>query len=73
MNTTRAFVETPRLRLRDWREDDFPAFAAMNADARSRRVMEKAGMRFVREFDHPAVPREHPLARHALYRAKRAA
>lgn len=34
MNTTRAFVETPRLRLRDWREDDFPAFAAMNADAR---------------------------------------
>lgn len=68
MNTTRTFVETPRLRLRDRREDDFPAFAAMNADAR---VMEKAGMRFVGEFDHPAVPREHPLARHALYRAVR--
>jgi RimJ/RimL family protein N-acetyltransferase len=24
-------LETPRLRLRHWREDDFPAFAALNA------------------------------------------
>jgi RimJ/RimL family protein N-acetyltransferase len=27
-------LETPRLRLRSWREQDLPAFAAMNADAR---------------------------------------
>lgn len=178
MTAERTFIETTRLRLRDWREDDFPAFAEMNADprvmefflerkteaqsreffdeirlelarerfglfaaerksdgallgfvglrccafrtdfspcteiswrlrrefwgkgyaseaaiaclrfgfedcglreifaftalpnARSRRVMEKAGMRFVKEFDHPTVPREHPLLRHALFRAK---
>ncbi|NDV47239.1 N-acetyltransferase [Paludibacter sp. 221] len=26
------YIETPRLILRDWREDDFPAFAKMNSD-----------------------------------------
>jgi ribosomal-protein-alanine N-acetyltransferase len=30
-------LSTERLRLREWRESDFPAFAALNAD---RRVME---------------------------------
>lgn len=28
------YFETPRLLLRDWQDDDLPAFAAMNADAR---------------------------------------
>ena len=27
-------LETPRLRLRDWREDDYEPFAALNADPR---------------------------------------
>jgi RimJ/RimL family protein N-acetyltransferase len=37
---------------------------------RSRRVMEKLGMTHDpdEDFDHPLLPREHPLRRHALYR-----
>ncbi|WP_347861902.1 GNAT family N-acetyltransferase [Salimicrobium sp. PL1-032A] len=35
---------------------------------RSRRVMEKAGMQFVKQFDHPALEEGHPLRRHVLYR-----
>ena len=27
-------IETPRLLLRPWRDDDLPAFAALNADSR---------------------------------------
>lgn len=42
-------------------------------NAPSRRVMEKIGMLYdpAGDFDHPRVPREHPLCRHVLYRAKR--
>ncbi len=36
---------------------------------RSSRVMERAGMEKVGEFDHPNVPASHPLLRHVLYRA----
>jgi RimJ/RimL family protein N-acetyltransferase len=43
------------------------------ANSRSWRLMERLGM--VREvdgdFDHPLVPRGHPLVRHVLYRARR--
>lgn len=39
---------------------------------RSQRVMRKIGMEYVKEFDHPLVPRDHPLLRHVLY-AKRLA
>ena len=43
------------------------------ANVRSRRVMERMGM--VRDvdgdFDHPALPMEHRLARHVLYRQRR--
>lgn len=44
------------------------------ANLRSRRVMEKLGMRraSAEDFDHPAVPAEHPLLRHVLYRLRRA-
>ena len=35
----------------------------------SRRVMEKIGMRFDREFDHPSLP-DHRLTRHVLYRIR---
>ncbi len=35
---------------------------------RSERVMQKIGLNFVKEFDHPLVPAEHPLLRHVLYK-----
>jgi RimJ/RimL family protein N-acetyltransferase len=39
-------------------------------NARSRRVMEKLGMRYdpTADFDHPLIPTGHPLCRHVLYR-----
>jgi RimJ/RimL family protein N-acetyltransferase len=45
------------------------------ANTRSRRVMEKLGMRRdpAGDFDHPALPPGHPLRRHVLYRIGRAA
>ena len=48
------------------------SFAAAENVA-SRRVMEKIGM--IRDaagdFDHPRIPRGHPLSRHVLYRSRR--
>jgi len=38
---------------------------------RSRRVMEKLGMRYSQDFEHPFIPEPHPLRRHVLYRLKR--
>lgn len=35
---------------------------------RSRRVMDKLGMRRGTDFDHPQIAEGHPLRRHALYR-----
>ena len=35
---------------------------------RSERVMQKIGLEFVKEFDHPLVPTTHPLLRHLLYK-----
>jgi 3-dehydroquinate dehydratase/shikimate dehydrogenase len=42
------------------------------ANVRSRRVMEKIGMRHFPEFDfdHPQIPEGHPLRRHVLYKIK---
>jgi RimJ/RimL family protein N-acetyltransferase len=42
-------------------------------NARSRRVMERLGMRRRPEedFDHPCLPAGHPLRRHVLYRLER--
>jgi RimJ/RimL family protein N-acetyltransferase len=41
---------------------------------RSRRVMEKLGMRHdaAADFDHPRLPEAHPLLRHVVYRLGRA-
>jgi RimJ/RimL family protein N-acetyltransferase len=36
----------------------------------SRRVMEKLGMTFEAEFEHPRLPEGHPLRTHVLYRIK---
>ncbi len=38
------------------------------ANRPSRRVMEKIGMHYDSEFDHPNLPEAHPLRRHVLYR-----
>jgi RimJ/RimL family protein N-acetyltransferase len=45
------------------------------ANVRSRRVMEKLGMRHREEddFDHPVLPEGHPLRRHVLYRLRQSA
>ncbi len=45
------------------------------ANVRSRRVMEKIGMRHDvgGDFEHPLLPVGHPLRRHVLYRATRPA
>jgi len=42
------------------------------ANARSRRVMEKIGMKHIPEldFDHPRIPEGHALRKHVLYRIK---
>jgi len=37
------------------------------ANLRSRAVMERIGMSFVEEFDHPRLEPGHPLRRHVLY------
>jgi RimJ/RimL family protein N-acetyltransferase len=43
------------------------------ANMRSRRVMERIGMRHdpAEDFDHPRLPEGHPLRRHVLYRLQR--
>ncbi|QDT88557.1 GNAT family N-acetyltransferase [Gimesia algae] len=38
------------------------------ANVASRRVMEKIGMSYIDNFDHPAIPGDDPLSRHVLYR-----
>jgi RimJ/RimL family protein N-acetyltransferase len=45
------------------------SFTAVD-NQRSRRVMERIGMRRdpAGDFDHPRVPEGHPLRRHVLYR-----
>ena len=41
-------------------------------NTRSRRVMEKLGMRYSEDFEHPRIEAGHPLRRHVLYRLSRA-
>jgi len=43
------------------------AIAAIDNHA-SRQVMQRLGMRYAYDFDHPLVPPDNPLRRHALYR-----
>jgi RimJ/RimL family protein N-acetyltransferase len=43
------------------------------ANARSRRVMEKIGLVFSGEFDHPLIVEGHPMRRQVLYRISRSA
>lgn len=41
---------------------------AVTSNVRSRRVMEKLGMHYAQDFDHPRIEEGHPRRRHALYR-----
>jgi RimJ/RimL family protein N-acetyltransferase len=41
------------------------------ANRRSVAVMERLGMRYDGEFEHPNLPPDHPLQRHVLYRLSR--
>lgn len=52
--------------------DEIVAFT-VPANLRSRALMEKLGMRedLGGAFAHPALPAEHPLSRHVLYRLRR--
>jgi len=65
---------------RGWLDHGFRALGlaeivsfAVVANARSRAVMERLGMRrdAAGDFDHPALPVDSPLRRHVLYRLKR--
>jgi RimJ/RimL family protein N-acetyltransferase len=56
-----------------WRElgfDEVVSFTAVG-NANSRRVMEKIGLTFEREFDHPRLDTADPLRRHVLYAVTR--
>ena len=44
---------------------------AVEANTGSRRVMEKVGMVYDSDFDHPSIPELSPLRRHVLYSLKR--
>ena len=52
--------------------DEIVSFTSVQ-NFRSRRVMEKIGMRHnaAEDFDHPNLPRGHALRRHVLYRLRR--
>jgi RimJ/RimL family protein N-acetyltransferase len=54
--------------------DEVVSFTA-TPNLRSQRVMQKLGMQRdpADDFDHPALPRGHPLLRHVLYRISRTA
>lgn len=54
--------------------DEIVAFT-VPANRRSRAVMQRIGMTHdaADDFDHPELPEGHPLRRHVLYRARRAA
>ena len=51
--------------------EDIVSFTAL-LNVRSRKVMERIGMRDARQdFEHPALPEGHPLRPHCLYRVTR--
>jgi RimJ/RimL family protein N-acetyltransferase len=50
--------------------DEILAFT-VPANLRSRRVMDKLGMRYSEDFEHPSMAEGHPQRTHVLYRLKR--
>lgn len=51
--------------------DSVVSFTAVSNEP-SQRVMQRIGLRHVRDFDHPRLPDQHRLRPHVLYRADRA-
>lgn len=49
--------------------EEIVAFTAL-PNKKSQRVMQKIGMEFEKEFDHPLVSAGHPLQRHVLYKKR---
>lgn len=47
--------------------DEIVAFTSL-PNINSQRVMQKLGMQFVKEFEHPQVPINHSLQKHLLYK-----
>ena len=69
-------TEAARAALRFALEDiQLPEVVSFTAEAnqRSRTVMERIGLTHDEsdDFDHPGIPRDHPLCRHVLYRINR--
>jgi RimJ/RimL family protein N-acetyltransferase len=64
---TEAATRVLRLAFDELQLDEVVSFT-VPANLRSRRVMEKLGMMYSGEFDHPEVPVGHRLRRHVLYR-----
>ena len=62
--------EVVRFAFEDLGLDELVSFTYVG-NTNSRRVMEKIGMRFEREFDHPSLPEGHRIRRHALYTLRR--
>lgn len=56
--------------FRELQLDAVVAFA-VEANTSSRKVMEKTGMIYQRDFDHPSIPDLSPLRRHVLYQVAR--
>lgn len=54
----------------DYHLDEIVALTAC-VNLPSQRVMQKLGMTFSGEFDHPKLAQDHPLCRHVLYRKRR--
>src|SRR5262249_2936117 len=56
-----------------WLDADEIVSFTVPGNVRSRRVMEKLGMKHSPgdDFDHPLLPEAHPLHRHVLYRIRR--
>jgi RimJ/RimL family protein N-acetyltransferase len=62
--------EVVRFAFEDLGLAELVSFTSVGND-RSRRVMEKIGMRLEREFDHPSLPEGHPIRPHVLYTLRR--
>jgi RimJ/RimL family protein N-acetyltransferase len=66
---TEAAREVLRFGFEDVGLESLVSFTVLG-NVRSRRVMERIGMRLVGEFEHPRLPEGHPLRRHVLYRVE---
>ncbi len=69
---TEAAHEACRIAFEELQLPEIVAFT-VPTNIRSRRVMERLGMRHdpADDFDHPRLPEGHPLRRHVLYRLSR--